>query len=176
MKEIDRHFSQFTSCIPKEEIKRERYQPWASLDRKMLMVLMKKHVKIVEKKEVDEIKLYKQKHRVVPLSKLVLSKQREIGRKFTGYKIGAKKRGYNFLLSHERFEGLIKLPCFYCGKQPGNLNGVDRKDNSMGYTLENSVSCCKECNRMKGELTIEIFFNQAKNITNRLRVIDEVLK
>lgn len=29
-------------------------------------------------------------------------------------------------------------------------NGVDRLDSSMGYTPDNCVPCCWECNNMKG--------------------------
>ena len=38
---------------------------------------------------------------------------------------------------------LFKSNCFYCGLLNSNvLNGIDRKDNNLPYTYENSVSCC----------------------------------
>lgn len=82
----------------------------------------------------------------------------------------AKKRGYDFELSREKFAELTKQRCFYCGCEPSLLykhkksigddrgylyNGIDRKNNSIGYTLENSVPCCKTCNIMKGSIPIE---------------------
>lgn len=30
-------------------------------------------------------------------------------------------------------------------------NGIDRLDNTKGYTPENSVACCKHCNSLKGD-------------------------
>lgn len=38
---------------------------------------------------------------------------------------------------------VYKKPCTYCGYPS---TGFDRKDNSIGHTLENCVPCCKECN------------------------------
>ena len=37
---------------------------------------------------------------------------------FRSYKFSAKRRGYAFELSEERFFGLITANCFYCGIQP----------------------------------------------------------
>jgi len=34
-------------------------------------------------------------------------------------------------------------------------NGVDRVDNTVGYTLDNCVSCCKICNNSKATLTLD---------------------
>jgi hypothetical protein len=51
--------------------------------------------------------------------------------------------------------------CYYCGVTPSQVvrrndlngefvyNGIDRLDNSIGYTKANSVSCCWRCNRAK---------------------------
>jgi hypothetical protein len=68
---------------------------------------------------------------------------------------------------------------FYCGKSPNTkysnaevwtdentllYNGVDRKDNELGYTKENSVSCCEMCNRMKMKISFTDFLEQVKRI------------
>lgn len=80
------------------------------------------------------------------------------------YKRQAEKRGYAFALEKELFRDLTKRDCFYCGSPPaavvsatskGGTNGrytytgVDRIDNSIGYTPENVVPCCSTCNRAK---------------------------
>lgn len=85
------------------------------------------------------------------------------------YKQGAFHRGYEFNLSDDEFSGLIQKPCYYCGleysliwkttrslvkEEPFNYNGVDRKDNTKGYTLENCVPCCHQCNYSKCKLHI----------------------
>lgn len=37
------------------------------------------------------------------------------------------------------------------------INGIDRVDSSIGYTIQNSVPCCKICNYAKHNLTLEEF-------------------
>lgn len=34
-------------------------------------------------------------------------------------------------------------------------NGIDRKDNDIGYVIENCVSCCDECNKAKRNMLYE---------------------
>ena len=66
------------------------------------------------------------------------------------YVRGAKKRGLDFALEKGKFNELITLPCFYCGHYvAGEINGVDRVNNTQGYTNENVVACCQTCNLAK---------------------------
>ena len=37
------------------------------------------------------------------------------------------------------------------------LNGIDRINNSVGYTEKNSVPCCGTCNVAKGQMTLAEF-------------------
>lgn len=79
------------------------------------------------------------------------------------YEAAAKKRNLQFDLSRKDIESLINKNCFYCGIKPSNIkkgklgnifyNGIDRVNNQIGYTCENSVPCCKTCNRAKLEQT-----------------------
>ena len=39
-------------------------------------------------------------------------------------------------------------------------------DNTLGYTEDNCVTCCKICNRMKDTLTVEDFKEHIKTILN----------
>ncbi len=78
------------------------------------------------------------------------------------YMGAAKKRGKEFLLSPEDFSEIIVLPCVYCGD--GRKVGVDRIDNSLGYTKENSAPCCKTCNYMKKNHSVEDFLSHIKKI------------
>ena len=76
-------------------------------------------------------------------------------------KAGAEKRGIPFNLTKEEFISLLYLPCYYDGTVNSNVwtnqitgeeftyNGIDRIDNTMGYTLDNCVSCCWRCNNGK---------------------------
>jgi len=76
-------------------------------------------------------------------------------------KYRAKKYGREFSLTNEQLRKLYKSPCHYCGIEPKQIfqsqsggesfiyNGLDRLENSKGYTLENVVPCCKPCNLVK---------------------------
>lgn len=70
-------------------------------------------------------------------------------------KSAAKKRQKEFFLSLEEFFVLIEQPCYYCdnflGKKTTTLSGLDRIDNSKGYTIDNVIPCCGVCNRIRGD-------------------------
>jgi hypothetical protein len=89
------------------------------------------------------------------------------------YKDSARKRKYSFNLNYDDFITLITGDCRYCGRKPFNkrevtdarksiwhdgeyvlVNGVDRINSKLGYTLKNCVPCCKTCNFAKSDMTI----------------------
>ncbi|MBT1509428.1 hypothetical protein KIP88_02840 [Bradyrhizobium sp. SRL28] len=82
-------------------------------------------------------------------------------------KTNAEARGYKSTLTRDQFAAICSQNCTYCGQPPSMVSrskrsngdflrsGIDRKDNSKGYTPENSVPCCKECNIVKSDLTME---------------------
>lgn len=92
------------------------------------------------------------------------------------YTYSAKKRGISFELTDNDFYYIIQQPCSYCGREKCNsvswerkrilttkekldfhYTGIDRIDSSIGYTLNNSVPCCKICNYAKNDLPIKDF-------------------
>lgn len=66
---------------------------------------------------------------------------------------GAKRRNYDWDLTFEQWETIIQDDkCHYCDDPLDETGcGVDRKDNTLGYTLHNSIACCGRCNRIKGD-------------------------
>lgn len=94
------------------------------------------------------------------------------------YDRNATERGIEQKLSLEDISGIIKRNCTYCNAEPANhlkkkeghremdfyYNGIDRMDNSIGYTPENSVPCCAQCNYAKGTLSGEEFIALARRI------------
>jgi hypothetical protein len=89
---------------------------------------------------------------------------------FYNYKRSAKLRHFSFELSKEYFRMLVESPCFYCGEnRPTKVatvtgtngdyfyTGIDRIDNTIGYSISNVRSCCKQCNLAKGSRTEEQF-------------------
>lgn len=86
----------------------------------------------------------------------------EIRKIHKNYIQSARKRNLLWELNIQQFLGLILNECFYCGQFPAN--GIDRKDNSQGYLLKNSVSCCSQCNYSKRQQTEIEFLNWVSRI------------
>lgn len=85
--------------------------------------------------------------------------------KYLEYKIGSEKRNIQFELSISDFNDIISTECYYCGKfNDDSLNNVNRLNNDVGYTLENSVACCHICNIMKWKYSFVQFMTFCGNI------------
>ena len=108
----------------------------------------------------------------------------------------AKIRGYEWGLSMAYFKEVSLQNCYYCNAKPRqnnigssnyiysrkvrNLsidhafaesriiynNGLDRIDNTKGYTEENVVACCTNCNMAKKELSSAEFRQLITQIYN----------
>ena len=89
---------------------------------------------------------------------------------FNRIKNGAlKRRGLEFELTKDQVRELTAQNCHYCGALPTQItrrgrsggkyiyNGLDRKNNSLGYTIDNVVPCCKTCNYAKNKMDYEEF-------------------
>jgi len=85
-----------------------------------------------------------------------------------------------FSLDFELFDKLTNSNCTYCGRVPYTYmkyqskdtellyNGLDRKNNNLGYTKENVVSCCAQCNFLKGSMNYKEFIELVKLIANNV--------
>jgi hypothetical protein len=73
------------------------------------------------------------------------------GSTYSEYKTRAEKKELPFEISQETFFHYTFLPCYLCGKEVSqtHMNGIDRFDNTKGYTIDNIRSCCGICNYMK---------------------------
>lgn len=91
-----------------------------------------------------------------------LYKKTNVGR-YNQYKSSANRRGFELNLSKEQFNSLLSKACIYCGSNESI--GIDRIDNSLGYTLENSSPCCTMCNMMKKNFPVELFLEQCHKIS-----------
>lgn len=73
--------------------------------------------------------------------------------RYRAMRVRAETQGLPFDISREEHAHLLSEACVYCGS---NLNptgsGMDRKDSSLGYTKENVVPCCSDCNRVKNNI------------------------
>jgi hypothetical protein len=87
---------------------------------------------------------------------------------FSTYRTRATKKELAFELTKEDFNNITEKPCVYCQKENSDVhnNGIDRADDSLGYTIENAVTCCGECNYMKRELHKDEFIKQCIQIAS----------
>ncbi len=78
-------------------------------------------------------------------------------KKYKHKKECARRRKLTFSLSFEDLAELYKTPyCYYTGVELGlNELSVERVDNSIGYTKENTVLCDRILNQKKGWLSFE---------------------
>lgn len=90
------------------------------------------------------------------------------------YRANCRRKGISFELSPEELQDICSRPCLYCEADPSNnrhgqiYSGIDRKDNSKGYTPKNCVPSCHRCNSVKGD---KLTFDQMRAIGGVLRVL-----
>lgn len=96
---------------------------------------------------------------------------------YAGYRCSARTRGLAWALTRNQFRLLTQQACHYCGVAPYQAqgymqdfvyNGLDRMDNDGGYTLENTVACCGQCNRAKMDYSLEEFCYWAYRLYHHL--------
>lgn len=126
----------------------ERGRVWNSQNREKRVKITQNYVKRNKEKVSNYNKLFDKTYK---------------GRLRT-YLNSAKKRNCDFTLSSEDFFHILSKPCSYCGSD--TKIGVDRINNLLGYTKENSTSCCATCNYMKKNLSFNEFINHVKKISN----------
>lgn len=92
------------------------------------------------------------------------------------YKRNARKRELKWDLTREQAVHFFEQRCFYCGSSPANkhhakngygaftYNGIDRVDNTLGYTPSNCVPCCGACNTMKLNGTLLEFIERVQAV------------
>lgn len=85
-------------------------------------------------------------------------------------KKNADKKGVEFTMTLEEWDVLITGNCKYCSRSKPDQRwfGVDQVIPSRGYTPENTVSCCHDCNVDKNEYSIEDTRMRNENIAERL--------
>lgn len=100
-------------------------------------------------------------------------------------KTNARNKGVPFELSMDQFIELSRMNCHYCGVEPtirkhGKLadivaNGIDRVDNDRGYTTDNVVPSCFQCNASKRNLHTADFVTWLKRIAQHQGIQGGVL-
>lgn len=106
---------------------------------------------------------------------------------YSNYKSKSKKKNWKFDLTKEEFKEIISKNCHYCNLAPNNFridrikgkreidcaflsNGIDRIDSNKGYTKDNVLPCCEDCNKAKRNLDYNTFINLIKSIYKNLNL------
>jgi hypothetical protein len=127
----------------KYDLYRKRY--WNMSEEQRLIYIEKKTLQNAKRKNISEKrKEYNKSDKGIFLSYMHESRRRT-----------KLSKGIKFELKYEEFVHMINDICAYCGKK--NCRGIDRIDNNKSYALENSVPCCKICNWMKKDLSLQEF-------------------
>lgn len=101
------------------------------------------------------------------------------------YRYRAKVSGIAWELTDEKAFELFGGDCYLCGKEPAERtrsgvkfvsNGIDRIDGTGPYTVENSASCCGDCNQMKGTMSKDEFIEHLNKMKARMHIWAEKLK
>lgn len=92
--------------------------------------------------------------------------------RFLSLRRGAKKRGLLLEIDFAQYVKLVENgACTYCEKTLPKIGyGLDRKDSMLGYTTQNCVPCCRQCNEIRGRANVshvEMF--EVAKLLNRLR-------
>src|ERR1700688_4596227 len=100
---------------------------------------------------------------------------------FRTYIEDAKAKNLVFNLTKEDCKVLFKARCHYCGCEPNQVrvsqrgyssytyNGIDRKNNEVGYVTENCLPCCSFCNYKKRDTPYLEFTDWIKKVSENLR-------
>ncbi len=99
------------------------------------------------------------RQRVTPEHKRLMKRE-------VSYKMNARLKGHEWAIDRIAFRQIVSLPCRYCGKEPSG--GIDRIDNHIGYTVENSAPCCSICNYAKRDMTEAQFMAWIKSAHDHL--------
>ncbi len=84
-------------------------------------------------------------------------------------------KSLEWTLTFEAYVAITSQPCYYCRGSLPPTGGLDRIDNTLGYTKENVLPCCTTCNRIRsntfaveemreiGELLITLYAKRQAN-------------
>ena len=92
-------------------------------------------------------------------SKEVIQKYRALGRR-------SREKGDAITITLEQVRDVLEgsVLCAYC--EHDTATGFDRVNSKIGYTVENCVPACRECNVMKFTMTLEEFIERVSRINS----------
>ena len=79
-----------------------------------------------------------------------------LGTRYGATRAAARKRGLDFTITLAEYKHLVSQPCVYQCTSTSDSGqtlqiGLDRRDSSRGYTIDNVQPCCSRHNNVKGD-------------------------
>jgi hypothetical protein len=87
---------------------------------------------------------------------------KHIRNRISSIKGAAKSRNISMQLSDTQIESFLNKKCYYCNEN--NAMGIDRLNSKEPYCMENCVTCCFICNRIKNKYSLELFLDKVSKI------------
>ena len=147
-----------------KEYHRNYHKRWYELNREKRTKELREYDRKNKEGVKERAQRYNKKHkdRVIEFQKKYSLSLNGV---YRTYRHQAKRRNLPFEITLEDLESLITSDCKYCGEKNGKI-GIDRIDNDCGYTKQNVAPCCKTCNFMKKDMTLEKFISHTKKIAS----------
>lgn len=98
--------------------------------------------------------------------------ERSLPGKFNHMKKSAKRRGLLVDMTLDQYMLLLEdKTCHYCKNGLAETgSSLDRKNSNLGYSVENCVPCCTDCNMIRGKDRIShLEMIEVANLLNKLR-------
>lgn len=191
------HNTEFKTCPKcrergrKKDFRRrnsESRKKWNKENRdKIVSYWIKSRAKNINKLGIDEYrrinaenaKKWREKNKE-KIKQLNLDRQTNKKLSVNTYKYRAKIKNIEWNLTNDEAINLMSQECYYCGQfdiiDEVSINGIDRKNNNIGYIPSNVVSCCEMCNIMKGEIKDDkIYLKKIYHILSRLGLTEELI-
>lgn len=94
--------------------------------------------------------------------------------RYLSFRGSAARRGISFRLTFNEWYTIVSQPCAYANGWTKDIrSGVDRKNSSLGYTVENCLPCCARHNLFKSDVLNEL---QTKDAVLRYGIVCENTK
>lgn len=115
-----------------------------------------------KRKKIVRDKISHAKHKEQRALKMREYYRTPMGR-YLEYKRRGKRDDIEFNLTLEEFTSFWNLQCTYCGADIDGV-GLDRTDNTLGYSMTNCVPCCSYCNRMKASRPLSEWLGHLRKV------------
>lgn len=89
-------------------------------------------------------------------------------RNFSVYKEKAQRDQVIFTLTMDEFEGFWNKQCYYCASEIKKIR-IDVLDKEKGFSVSNVVSCCIDCQKLKGDFDHDNFLNLCRKISDNFK-------